>query len=144
MSKAQRVMSMIAAGSTSTLVLCCGGLTALAAIVGPAPQKAPNPRPTATRVAATPADTTSPASAPPAAPPTDVPTTPGAPPTTQAPAPPPPPVKTTEAAPPPPPPKDVYYANCDAVRAAGAAPLYIGQPGYRPGLDRDHDGVACE
>jgi hypothetical protein len=94
-------------------------------------------------VAATPADTRSPTSTPPAASPTDVPTTPAAPPTTQAPAPPPPPVTTTEAAPPPPP-KDVYYANCDAVRAAGAAPLYVGQPGYRPGLDRDHDGVACE
>jgi hypothetical protein len=37
-----------------------------------------------------------------------------------------------------------YYANCDAVRAAGAAPLHRGQPGYRPGLDRDGDGVACE
>lgn len=37
-----------------------------------------------------------------------------------------------------------YYQNCDAVRAAGKAPLYQGQPGYRPALDRDHDGVACE
>jgi putative cell wall-binding protein len=42
------------------------------------------------------------------------------------------------------PPTDVYYANCDAVRAAGAAPLYAGEPGYRAGLDRDGDGVACE
>jgi hypothetical protein len=39
---------------------------------------------------------------------------------------------------------DAYYANCAAVRAAGKAPLYRGQPGYRPGLDRDGDGVACE
>lgn len=39
---------------------------------------------------------------------------------------------------------DVYYKNCDAVRAAGKAPLYRGQPGYRPALDRDNDGVACE
>jgi Excalibur calcium-binding domain len=39
---------------------------------------------------------------------------------------------------------DVYYANCSAARAAGAAPLYAGQPGYRAGLDRDGDGVACE
>ncbi len=39
---------------------------------------------------------------------------------------------------------EVYYANCDAVRAAGAAPLFVGQPGYRSGLDRDGDGVACE
>ncbi|ASW57887.1 hypothetical protein CIK06_21235 [Plantactinospora sp. KBS50] len=38
----------------------------------------------------------------------------------------------------------VYYANCAAVRAAGKAPLHRGQPGYRAGLDRDGDGVACE
>ncbi|ELT43577.1 excalibur calcium-binding domain-containing protein, partial [Arthrobacter nitrophenolicus] len=31
-----------------------------------------------------------------------------------------------------------------AARAAGAAPLYAGQAGYRAGLDRDLDGVACE
>lgn len=37
-----------------------------------------------------------------------------------------------------------YYANCSEARAAGAAPLYRGEPGYRPGLDRDDDGVACE
>jgi hypothetical protein len=37
-----------------------------------------------------------------------------------------------------------YYENCDAARAAGAAPIQAGQPGYRPGLDRDSDGVACE
>jgi hypothetical protein len=38
----------------------------------------------------------------------------------------------------------VYYANCAAARAAGAAPLYVGNPGYDLHLDRDHDGVACE
>ncbi len=37
-----------------------------------------------------------------------------------------------------------YYTNCAAVRAAGAAPLHRGDPGYRPGLDRDGDGIACE
>ncbi|GGY12162.1 hypothetical protein GCM10010299_15320 [Streptomyces tanashiensis] len=37
-----------------------------------------------------------------------------------------------------------YYKNCDAVRAAGKAPLYAGQPGYRSGLDRDGDGKACD
>ncbi|XSB94959.1 excalibur calcium-binding domain-containing protein [Aquihabitans sp. McL0605] len=37
-----------------------------------------------------------------------------------------------------------YYQNCDAARAAGAAPLYRGDPGYRAGLDRDDDGIACE
>ncbi len=40
--------------------------------------------------------------------------------------------------------ENAYYANCAAVRAAGAAPLLRGQPGYRRGLDRDGDGVACE
>ncbi|MFC3988103.1 excalibur calcium-binding domain-containing protein [Actinoplanes siamensis] len=29
-------------------------------------------------------------------------------------------------------------------RAAGAAPIYAGEPGYRKALDRDSDGVACE
>ena len=38
----------------------------------------------------------------------------------------------------------VYYENCDAVRAAGAAPIYAGQPGYSRDLDRDGDGVGCE
>ena len=38
----------------------------------------------------------------------------------------------------------VYYPNCAAVRAAGRAPLHRGEPGYRSGLDRDGDGVACE
>lgn len=37
-----------------------------------------------------------------------------------------------------------YYPNCAAARAAGAAPLLVGEPGYRPALDRDKDGVACE
>ena len=41
-------------------------------------------------------------------------------------------------------PGNVSYENCDAVRAAGAAPLYAGQPGYVPKLDRDGDGIACE
>ncbi|WP_241488084.1 excalibur calcium-binding domain-containing protein [Leucobacter japonicus] len=37
-----------------------------------------------------------------------------------------------------------YYENCDAVRAAGAAPLYVDSPGYSRKLDRDGDGIACE
>jgi Excalibur calcium-binding domain len=37
-----------------------------------------------------------------------------------------------------------YYRNCAAARAAGVAPLHRGDPGYRAGLDRDGDGVACE
>ena len=39
---------------------------------------------------------------------------------------------------------DLYYANCTAARAAGAAPIRVGQPGYRTALDGDKDGVACE
>ena len=38
----------------------------------------------------------------------------------------------------------VYYPNCNAARAAGAAPIRVGQPGYRGELDRDGDGIACE
>ena len=41
-------------------------------------------------------------------------------------------------------PAGAYYANCDAVRAAGAAPILAGQPGYSRKLDRDGDGVGCE
>ncbi|GMK37807.1 hypothetical protein PCCS19_08610 [Paenibacillus sp. CCS19] len=40
--------------------------------------------------------------------------------------------------------KQVTYKNCTEVRAAGAAPLYRGDPGYSSALDRDNDGVACE
>jgi hypothetical protein len=39
---------------------------------------------------------------------------------------------------------DVYYPNCTAARAAGAAPIRRGAPGYSGKLDRDGDGVACE
>jgi hypothetical protein len=38
----------------------------------------------------------------------------------------------------------VYYSNCSAARAAGAAPIRSDQPGYRSSLDGDKDGVACE
>ncbi|WP_106296752.1 excalibur calcium-binding domain-containing protein [Knoellia remsis] len=50
----------------------------------------------------------------------------------------------TTAPAPPPEENDVYYGSCAEARAAGAAPLYAGEPGYRAGLDRDKDGVACE
>ena len=39
---------------------------------------------------------------------------------------------------------EVFYPNCAAARAAGVAPIHIGEPGYRPELDGDRDGVACE
>jgi hypothetical protein len=36
------------------------------------------------------------------------------------------------------------YANCSEARAAGAAPVRAGDPGYSRKLDRDGDGVGCE
>jgi hypothetical protein len=36
------------------------------------------------------------------------------------------------------------WRSCAAARAAGAAPVYRGQPGYNPNLDGDNDGIACE
>ena len=41
-------------------------------------------------------------------------------------------------------PQKEFYANCKEAKAAGAAPLYRGDPGYREDLDRDGDGTACE
>ncbi|WP_144423521.1 excalibur calcium-binding domain-containing protein [Sphingopyxis sp. 113P3] len=39
---------------------------------------------------------------------------------------------------------DLYFPNCAAARAAGAAPVRRGSPGYGKHLDRDGDGVGCE
>jgi hypothetical protein len=36
------------------------------------------------------------------------------------------------------------FANCAQARAAGAAPVRVGDPGYGRHLDRDGDGVGCE
>ena len=83
---------------------------------------------------------------------TDAPTTTTVPPpTTAAPI-------TTQAPPPPPPtaaprpttteasaaPSGTSYANCSEAKAAGAAPISRGEPGYSSKLDRDNDGIACE
>jgi endonuclease YncB( thermonuclease family) len=68
--------------------------------------------------------------------------TPAAPATKAAPKPP-PVVETTQEAPEPDT-SAAYYKNCTAAKAAGAAPLHRGEPGYRSALDRDGDGVACE
>ena len=38
----------------------------------------------------------------------------------------------------------IYFRSCDDARRAGYAPMRIGTPGYREGLDGDHDGIACE
>ena len=37
-----------------------------------------------------------------------------------------------------------YYSSCAVARAAGAAPIRRGSPGYRSKLDADGDGIACE
>ncbi|MFD9031623.1 excalibur calcium-binding domain-containing protein [Streptomyces sp. NPDC059567] len=58
---------------------------------------------------------------------------------TPTPTPKPKPTRTQKAEPP-----AVYYRNCDAARAAGAAPVRRGDPGYASHLDRDGDGVGCE
>jgi hypothetical protein len=40
--------------------------------------------------------------------------------------------------------QSVYYARCADARAAGAAPIYVGEAGYRSGLDGASVGIACE
>ncbi|MGX1792718.1 GmrSD restriction endonuclease domain-containing protein [Microbacterium sp. NPDC055312] len=65
-------------------------------------------------------------------------------PVAEEPVPVPAPVPAAPAAPAPVAPSTTYHANCTAVRAAGAAPIRAGDPGYTRKLDRDGDGVACE
>lgn len=76
---------------------------------------------------------------------------PSTPPIAPAPAPPAPEPAPAAPVPAPPVPEPVVpvpvapYANCDAVRAAGAAPIYEGQPGWQSRLDgNDNDGIGCE
>ena len=38
----------------------------------------------------------------------------------------------------------VFYANCDEARLEGSAPLFFGDPGYRPELDPEGDGITCD
>lgn len=40
--------------------------------------------------------------------------------------------------------RGLRLVGCDAVRAAGRAPLTRGDPDYHPAMDRDGDGIACE
>ncbi|MBN7548424.1 excalibur calcium-binding domain-containing protein [Mycobacteroides abscessus subsp. abscessus] len=39
---------------------------------------------------------------------------------------------------------DPPYGSCKEAHADGAYNIKKGDPGYRPALDRDHDGIACE
>lgn len=116
MSNRQRIASVVGLGMTSTLVLCCGGLGALGALVGPAPSKSSAPPRSNIGVVSTrderpetplaESPTTSPSESPSeSSSPTAVPTTQAPAQTTKAapPPPPPPPRTTTKAAPPPPP-----------------------------------------
>ncbi len=41
-------------------------------------------------------------------------------------------------------PRTRAFTNCAEARAAGAAPVRRGDPGYGPHLDRDNDGIGCE
>jgi colicin import membrane protein len=54
------------------------------------------------------------------------------------------PVAAVPAAPEAPAASSTYYENCAAVRAAGAAPIHAGEPGYGKHLDREGDGIGCE
>lgn len=112
-------MTQAEKNAIATVLSACPNepLPAGVVVVVPAPRPAPQAAP-----APPPASRPAPAPAPRPAP---------------APAPPPPP-------PPPPSSGGVYYQNCDAVRAAGAAPIRPGDPGWEPKFDRDKDGIGCD
>ena len=59
-------------------------------------------------------------------------------------APAPAPVPAAPAPAPNPAPSDVVYKNCSEVRAAGAALIRTGEPGFSSMFDGDGDGVGCE
>lgn len=100
--------------------------------------KSPSPTPTTTSPTPTPTPEPEPTSEAPA--PAPEPAQPGR----QEEAPAPAVVHQEQRAPAPAPEPEVFYKNCAAARAAGAAPIYRGQPGYRSKLDADGDGIACD
>lgn len=109
--------------------------------VAPTPSPSPtttSPSPTPTTTSPTPTPEPEPTSEAPA--PAPEPAQPGH--QEQAPAP--AVVHQEQRAPAPAPEPEVFYKNCAAARAAGAAPIYRGQPGYRSKLDADGDGIACD
>jgi hypothetical protein len=125
--------------TTSTLIIVCGAFILGAALT-------PSPKPSATTAEAVPAAPVEQAAVsqhlvvvPPASLVVPVPQplqTP--PPAAPAPRVVPAPVPQTPAG------SAIYYKNCAATRAAGAAPIQKGEPGYRSALDRDRDGTACD
>lgn len=146
-----------AIGSVSAVLLVVGAALMPATETAPVPASSPaaatssvtTSTVTTTARAAAPATTVTRAPASPA----ETPVTPVAVEPEPAPEPTPEPAPAPAYAPPPAPapapvaqpvPQAAYYANCTAARAAGAAPIYRGQPGYAPKLDRDNDGIACE
>ncbi len=125
--------------------------------VTPTPTATPTPTPTPSVEPTTEPPTPEPTTeAPTPEPTTEAPTTQAPKPTTQAPKPTTQAPKPTTQAPRPKPTQvtqppetaepepEPYYANCTAVRAAGADPIRRGDPGYGSHLDRDGDGIACE
>lgn len=38
----------------------------------------------------------------------------------------------------------IFNQPLNVVRAAGAAPIYPGDPGFQQKFDRDNDGIGCE
>ena len=145
-----RQRTVVRSASAALAIAVCGGLAgcgvpSVADGTG-SPTPAPSPTPTPTP---TPRPTPTPTPSP--IPTTQAPTQePSTPPETQEPEPTPEPDTQAGgggAAPAPAPEQkqeSTYYPNCKAARAAGAAPLYRGDPGYREELDRDRDGIACE
>ncbi|WP_081844477.1 DUF1524 domain-containing protein [Cellulomonas sp. URHE0023] len=98
------------------------------------------PLPAGSTVPPPPAPVATPAPAPvPVAPVAPAPVQPAPAPVQPAPAP-----VAPDPAPPVEAPSSVFYKNCAAARAAGAAPVHRGDPGYASHLDRDDDGIGCE
>lgn len=122
------------------VLTCCGGLLGIGIAAGPATEQSTSPEKAVAQevptVAAPATTTAAPTAEAGSVSPEPPPSSTAAAPTTAKPASKPKPRKTTAPA--------VYYKNCDAVRAAGKAPLRRSEPGYRTGLDRDLDGEACE
>lgn len=142
----QVTIDVVAAAAVMAVVV--GAAMLLRDDTGPAVVSAAGPTTTVTRVASaappvaptTTATTVPTTTAPPPSTTTTRPrsttTAPTAPPATEAPPP--------TSAPPPSEPARRPYRDCLDAWLDGALPLFAGEPGYAPSLDRDGDGEACE